>query len=318
LGALLPCLAILACSPGVRSDAPVREFAVSDQHPAAAEAPAPLADASSTAGEWDVVSFEGYEPRRLSGTKRAAVADFGQRGVKLRIECNDSGRVGRVSNGRFVPGDNSMAGQTVMSCGPERNERESRYFTFFEKNPTVEHIAPDRLLLRAGGTELVLARPAVNRLRFVPTPAELEGKWRMVELTRYLTGGGYTGGGLSEVPGRIVFSGDRLFYNRCPHFGVTFRLEDSGTLKKTGGAAAPSGELNCRELSGPAAAPRQPALGDILRILHADPTVERVDKDSLLISTQEFGLLITKASCERLEQSNDHRRSGVSDCASPE
>jgi hypothetical protein len=43
LGALLPCLAILACSPGVRSDAPVREFAVSDQHPAAAEAPAPLA-----------------------------------------------------------------------------------------------------------------------------------------------------------------------------------------------------------------------------------------------------------------------------------
>jgi hypothetical protein len=143
----------VACAPAVSSDAPVHEVALSGQQPAAAEAPAPLADASSTAGQWDVVSFEGYEPQRLSGTRRAAVADFGERGVRLRIECNDSGRLGRVSNGHFVPGDNSMSGQSVKSCGPERNERESRYFTFFEKNPTVEHLSPDRLRLRVGATD---------------------------------------------------------------------------------------------------------------------------------------------------------------------
>ena len=316
---VLLCLSLLACAPAGRSDVGPRDTEVSGQQAPAAEVPTPIADFSSTAGQWDVVSFEGYEPRRLSGTKRAAVADFAAGGVKLRMECNDSGRAGRVSNGRFVAGDNSMAGQTVMSCGAERNDREGRYFTFFEKNPTVEHLSQDRLRLRAGATELILARPAIHRLNFVPTLAELQGKWRMMDLTRYLPGGGYTGGGLSEVPGRIVISGDRLYYNRCPQFAASFRYEEGGTLRKTGGTAPPSsGELNCRELSAPAAAPRQPTHADILRILHADPAVEWVNKDTLLLSTDGLGLLITKAPCERLEQSNDHRRSWVSDCASPQ
>jgi hypothetical protein len=138
-------------------------------------------------------------------------------------------------------------------------------------------------------------------LNFVPTLAELQGKWRMTDLTRYLPGGGYTGGGLTEVPGRIVITADRLFYNRCPHFGASFRLEEGGRLKKTGGSAPPAGgELQCRELSAPAAAPRQPTHADILRILHSDPAVEWVDEESLLLSTESHGLLITKAPCERL------------------
>jgi heat shock protein HslJ len=314
---VLPCLAFVACTP-VTSPGPQRETADSAPQAWTAQAPAPVADLSSTAGEWDVVSFEGYRPHRLSGTERAAIADFAENGVRLRIECNHSGRAGRISSGRFVAGDNSAAVQTVMSCGPERNARESRYFTFFEKNPTVEQLGRDRLRLRAGAAELILARPAIHRLSFVPTLSQLQGKWRMLELTRYLPGGGHTGGGLSEVPGRIVFSGDRLFYSRCPQLAVSFRLDEGGMVEKTGGAAPPAGETDCRELSGPAAAPRQPTLGDVLRILHADPAVEWVDEDKLLISTDRLGLLVTKAPCERLEQSHDHRRSRVSDCASPE
>jgi heat shock protein HslJ len=318
LSGVLLSLALLSCAP---ADSPHEQkggAGLVNQQQSDGQAPTPVPDFASVAGKWDVVSFEGYEPRRLSGTLRAAYADFGEDGVSLRIECNYSGRPGKVSNGRFVAPDKREGGQTVMSCGPERNGRESRYFSFFEKNPTIERTGSDRLRLRADGTELILARPAAHRLRFVPTTAELQGKWRMTELTHYLSEGGYTGGGMTEVPGRIVFSGDRLFYNRCPQYGATVRLDDTGRLKKTGGAAPPPAGADCRELSGPATAPRQPKPSDVLSLLHSEPAVEWVDKDTLLLSTQRLGLLVTKAACERLEQSNDHRRSWMSNCASPE
>ena len=313
LSALIAGLAVATCAPATAPQQPAILAAEAVPVPAPPPAPEP----PTILGQWDVVTFEGYAPRRLSGTRRAAYADFRDKGVSLRIECNYSGRAGTVSDGRFVAGDNSMAGQTVMSCGPERNAREGRYFTFFEKNPTVEHLGPNQVRLRSGTAELVLARPEVNRMRFIPTPAELQGKWRMVELARYLPGGGYTGGGLSEVPGRITFSGDRLYYSRCAQYAATVRLE-AGNLKRVGGASVPAGRLDCPELSAPPTTSRQPTSADILRLLHADPAVERTDKDSILISTAELGLLLTKAPCERLEQSNDHRRTWVTNCASPE
>jgi len=46
--------------------------------------------------------------------------------------------------------------------------------------------------------------------------------------------------------------------------------------------------------------------------------VEKSGEDALLISTDRLGLLITKAACENLEQSDDHRASRVVDCASLE
>jgi hypothetical protein len=56
----------------------------------------------------------------------------------------------------------------------------------------------------------------------VPARSELEGKWRMEDLTRYSSGGGRSGIGLSHVPGRIVIEGNRLSYDRCPQYGLTF------------------------------------------------------------------------------------------------
>ncbi|HZF43705.1 MAG TPA: hypothetical protein VEZ48_09885 [Sphingomonadaceae bacterium] len=265
-----------------------------------------------------MVSFEGYQPQRLSGTRRAAFADFGERRVSLRMECNYSGRAGTIKNGRFVASDSRDEIQTVMGCGPEREGRDSRYFSFFEKTPTVERVGPDRILLRTGGSELVLERPAVRRLSFVPAPAELQGKWRMLEVFRNTPGGGYTGIGLSEVPGRIVISGGRLFYSRCPQYGVKFRLTGNGRLAETGGGGAPTNPHDCRELRDGNPVVDLPAAVDVLRILHASPAVEKTSGSSLLLSTSDFGLLITKASCESTEQSDDQRTSTVRDCASPE
>jgi hypothetical protein len=292
--ATLLSLALLACAPlpapRQAEAAPIEAAPVV----AAPEKAGPVEDAAEVAGAWDVVSFDGYQPRRLSGTIRAAYADFGAEGVGLRIECNYSGRSGTIANGRFnsTKGDGA---QTVMGCGPEGNARESRYFGFFEKSPTVEHVAPNRLRLRAAGSELILERPAVRRLSFLPKAAELQGEWRMLEFTRYEPGGrGYSGIGLSETPGRIVLSGDRLFYSRCPQYGLTFRWSDGGQLVKTGGGEAPAAPGDCRELAGPAPSTRLPGAAEVLTLLHSSPAVERTAQGQLLVSNDDFGLLLTK------------------------
>lgn len=277
----------------------------------------PVQEAPDVAGQWDVVSFEGYRPQRLNGTTRAAFADFGANGVRLRIECNHSGRAGRVVGGRFRPSPNNDGIQTVMGCGAEREARDSRFFAFFDRSPTIERVGSDRIRLRAGGTELILERPALRRLENVPTPAEMRGAWRMVEVTRYLAGDGYTGSGLSDVPGRILIADGRISYSRCPQYGVAFKLSVAGRLTKTGGVELPAAPRQCRELRATLAAPMMPALWDVVRLLHADPAIERAGEDTLLLSTDEVGLLITKAPCQSLDQSDDHSTSTISECASP-
>jgi hypothetical protein len=101
------CLSMPACAP-----APVAETAAAASTMAAPASPAPEAppvpvpvqNSAEIAGAWDVASFEGYEPRRLSETNRAAFADFGLAGVGLRIECNYSGRSGTVTGGPLRAG----------------------------------------------------------------------------------------------------------------------------------------------------------------------------------------------------------------------
>ena len=317
--ASLASLALLACAPAAappEAAAPVAA-AAPEIAPEREDAPRPVNGYAEIAGAWDVASFEGYRPRRLSGTIRSAYADFNPKGVALRIECNYSGRGGTVAGGRFVPAARQENIQTAMGCGPEREGREDRFFTFFERSPTIERLGPERLRLRSGATALILERPAFRRLGFVPKPGELEGKWRLLELTRYEPEGGYSGIGLSEVPGRIVFSGDRLLYSRCPQYALTFRWGEGGRIEKTGGDAPPHGPTDCRELRDAYPVPALPGAAELLQLLHNDPWVER-SGEALLVSNERLGLLITKAPCESLRQSKDHRTTTVEDCATPE
>ena len=252
-----------------------------------------VGSARSVAGHWDVVSFEGYRPARLIGTGRAAYADFGSDGVALRLECNYSGRPGTVRDGRFVLGENNTRVQTAMGCGPERGPREIRFFGFFEQAPTVESLGADRLRLRAGGGELLLERPAVRRLANLPTRGELDGAWRMMEITRFLPEGGVSGTGLSEIPGQLVIAGDRLGFSTCPEQGLRFRYEPEGRLVKIDGPAPASGPLACPGVNDVADAPILPSASEALRLLHASPLVEK-SGEGLLLSTERYGLLLVR------------------------
>jgi heat shock protein HslJ len=275
----------------------VRSGAVANSNEAALAESTPsdlVPSTDAVMGQWDVVRFEDYQPPRLSETGRATSVDFGENGVALRIECNYSGRAGTIRGGHFITSDENGGLQTAMSCGPERDAREARFFSFFEKAPTVEYHGPDQLRMRAGATELILARPSVRRLNFIPTADELQGRWRLLQVTQYFSEGGFSSIGLSEVPGRIVISGDQLFYSRCPQYRVAIRLTAKGNLEKVGGSTPPAEPTGCKELS--AAAPgRLPAQWDAILLLHASPNLEKSGEEALLISNNHFGLLLTKA-----------------------
>lgn len=251
-------------------------------------------------GQWDVVSFEGYEPVRMKGATRAAIADFGEQGVQLRIECNTSSSTGTIGvlNGRLVRGAGARM-QTEMGCAKEREERDRRYFSLFDRSPSVERLPNGRLRLVAGESVLILERPEQRRLAYVPARSELDGEWRMEELIRYGQNGGYSGIGLSDVPGRIVIEGHRLSYDRCPRYDLTYSYSSDGRLMKTGGALVPQ-EPKCPTLRYPDyEAPALPSAMEILPLLHSNPWVEDVGNGQLLIANERVGLLLTKRSERR-------------------
>jgi hypothetical protein len=245
-------------------------------------------------GQWDVVNFEGHEPARMQGTIRAAIADFAEQRVRLRIECNSSTVGGVVRDGRFVP-QPALRMQTEMGCGKERELRDERYFSFFERSAKIERVGNGRLRFVAGDSVLILERPEQRRLAFVPGPLVIEGVWRMEELTQYERNGGYSGIGLSDVPGRIVIEGGRLSYDRCPQYGLAFRYSSDGRLMKTAGPPVPE-KPDCPALNYPEyEAPALPSAMKVLTLLHSSPWVEDVGNGRLLIGNEHFGLLVSRA-----------------------
>ena len=246
----------------------------------------PVPSPADVAGRWDVVSFEGYQP----ASRHGAFANFWPHGVSLRIECNRSRIPGLVRDGRFLtqPGPRMS---TEMGCGAEREARDSRYFSFFDRSPSIERLADKRLRLVAGDSVLILERPEKRRLAYLPERQELEGKWRMESLTRYGPEDGESGIGLSDVPGRIVIQGNRLSYDRCPQFALTFTYRADGRLVKTGGATLPA-KPDCAQLKFPRQLIDMPTPDQILPLLHGNPWVEELGNGRMLIANDQLGLFV--------------------------
>lgn len=252
----------------------------------------PVQSSTEIAGRWDVVSFEGYRPARMQGATPAAFANFSADRVGLRMECNYSGVGGTVRDGRFVA-EAGPRTQTEMGCEPELEARDSRYFSFFDRSPTVERLATGRLRLVAGDSVLILERPEQRRLANLLELHELNGRWRMESLTRYGSQGGYSGIGLSDVPGRIVIDGNRLSYDRCPQYELTFAYGAEGRLVKTGGAPLPE-QPDCAALKSRWETSGLPTPDEILPLLHGSPWVEDVGNGNMLIANEQLGLLVAK------------------------
>lgn len=256
--------------------------------PPARPAPIPVLSASDIMGRWDVVSFEEYHP----ASRHGAYANFWRHGLSVRLDCNRSRIPAVVRDGRIVtqPGPISA---TEMGCGPDVEARDSRYFSFFKRSPSVERLPNGRLRLVAGDSVLILERPEQRRLAFLPEPGELNGRWRMESLTRYGPEDGESGIGLSDVPGGIVIQGNRLSYDRCPQFALAFTYGADGRLVKTGGTAPP-GNADCPPLKPPRETFDMPTPDQILPLLHGNPWVEEIGSGRMLIANEQLGLVVAK------------------------
>lgn len=279
---------IVSCIPGIRPDPRLEKAGA-----APIDGARLVTGQKAVFGRWDIAEFNGYKPRRLSGSDRAAIADFDDRSVSLQIECNRSGVSGTVDGGVFIatPGDRI---RTLVGCGPEREARDAALFGFFERRPTVFQLPDGRLLLTTGDDELLLEKPQMRRLAFLPSARELMGEWRPTQLARFARGRGYAGIGLSDVPGQITFDGIEAKYDRCPDLALRYRFTADGRIEKISGAKLPSSRSGCDVLSDRPGAPDAPQPWDMIEVLHANPMVEKVDDDTLLISTDDIGLVLER------------------------
>ncbi|GAA4013271.1 hypothetical protein GCM10022280_09350 [Sphingomonas swuensis] len=117
----------------------------------------------------------------------------------------------------------------------------------------------------------------------------------MEELTRYERSGGFSGIGLSDVPGSIVIDSSRLSYDRCPAYDLTFVYTHDGRLMNKGQEALPA-KPQCAALRSPDYnAPSLPSALDILPLIHSNPWVEELSGGRLLIANEEFGLILSRS-----------------------
>ncbi|WP_170234967.1 META domain-containing protein [Croceicoccus sediminis] len=272
------------------------------------EDPIPVTNVTQVQGDWQVLSFDGYEPPLYVHPQPYAFASFAfNGGVGLRLECNSSGAAGKVADGRFNhPKGAGPQPQTVMSCGSEKNEREATYFAFFRKSPTME-IRPDgRLLMRAADSELLLARVEEVRLQTLPTMNEMAGPWRAEGLMK-AQDGGTRGIGLSELAQRVVIGETSLALSGCDEASVETRYTEDGRLERTGGADAAEIRNACGELMGGHSMPGLSST-ELADILAGSPTIYRSGKDRITMTSANLVLDLTREPCVMLNQSDDHSR----------
>lgn len=299
---------LIACSPSGASSNPAASVA-GPQFPAA------VASLDDVEGTWQVVSFGGYEPARVTHPQPAAFANFTQSGVGLRIGCNWSGAPGTVRDGHFAApaGDVDPQAQTAMGCGKEREDRDSRYFAFFRQSPTMELLNADRLKLQAGNTVLILQRPEAIRRETLPAMADMAGDWR-AEGLMLINEEGRRGIGLSELQARIAITGSSLAMTSCPASTVAIEYTADGRLARVGGADAAQINAQCGTFheAGFGMPDLKPArLADLLA---GSPKVYYGGPDRLTLQSGDLVLDLTREPCTMLNQSDDHTRTWTSDC----
>lgn len=139
-----------------------------------------ISSLSEIEGQWDIIEFDGYRPKRLDGDgNRHAFVDIADGRLAFSIECNYSGMPARIdAPGRLIESEKSDLVQTTMGCGDVRNRREAKFFAFFHSAPAVSMLESGVLRLENSNTALVLQRAEITRRNNLPASlSEIEGRW---------------------------------------------------------------------------------------------------------------------------------------------
>lgn len=250
----------------------------------------PVTSLSSIEGMWDVADFNGYVPARLNGSGwHEAFVMIGRGGtLSFRIGCNYSGTTGKVDSHGIFRTSNADQITTLVLCDPESMKRDGQFFGLFHRLPVFERIDQDRLLVRAGDDRLLLERPALRQQSNIPSSAQLQGDWQVLSVADQSAGGG-SGFGLSDLPGLIRISGNRLWLTACPSEALAFKYE-SGRLMTAGEEELPP----CMSSAFRKALPYADAYRYVGKVLTTGPMAELGTGGILVLSAGRNALVLTR------------------------
>jgi len=133
------------------------------------------------AGDWDVVSFNDFQPIRLNYEgKRNAYVNISDKFIGLRMTCNYSGIAALLTDdGRLVKNpEGSNAGMTAMGC--PNAQREKDFMAMMYDSPLVEILPNGRLRLSTKQHEVIIERSETRRLANAPMALdEITGEWHV-------------------------------------------------------------------------------------------------------------------------------------------
>jgi len=251
----------------------------------------PVTSLAEIAGEWDIERFGDYTPSRLEGGLRRAFVDVGADRLSYAIECNYSGIPAEMDGQGLLHSrrTDGLHTSTAMGCGPEGEARESAFFGFFSTRPRVTWAHGGRIRMSNGRTELLLQRPDARRLAFAPTQSELAGRWVPQMGMRTLGGNGHEGWGFQERQ-VLTFTAGTIRYTGCTGATFTYRL-------------TPDARLDTLDETGTPQCGQDSPSSILLRILRADPQVEKSGEGGLALTAgNHVVFLFSEAELSRREQ----------------
>lgn len=112
-------------------------------------------------GYWDIISFDDYEPVRLSYQARnKAYVHFMEDQANFRLECNSASMPAKITFAGVLKKTSRLKGiiSTLMGCGEELETRERIFFNFFNSRPKIEIVSPTELRLTTDEHVLILSK----------------------------------------------------------------------------------------------------------------------------------------------------------------
>lgn len=285
LASAIPATTLLACSSNVET--PPRD------------AGRVVTTLNEIAGPWDIARFDGFAPVRLRGGIRDAYVDVGATSLSYVIGCNSSGNQARIDeSGVLHKVGNGSQVQTLVECGPDRDARDAKFFSFFNSRPNVVWSKGGRVRLFNGRTELILERPEMRRLANIPALAEITGRWTPRMAMRLRHDDGYEGWGF-QGPYPLTIMRGTITYPGCGGASFRFNYTRDGRMRIVEARAKDDCGFNDTDTI-------------LLRVLRNGPLVERIAEGGIaLIAGNEVVSLQSDRQIRRLNEGPSHPRAYI-------
>ena len=243
-----------------------------------------IAKKTDVLGEWHIVQFDNFNPKRLDyDGGRNAYVNFYEKSTSFRLACNFSGNSAVVNEAGYLTTIPNAGGgmQTAMGCGKAREKRDEIFFKMMNSTPLVEKLSDGRVRLTTEHHKLILERDIISQRKNAIRDIRLiEGDWYVLGVNS--RGRGW---GPDYAKQKLQISKERINYGTCwPSINAPVFLETSQI----------SGKLQNRKNIDAACMKQTDAEKVILEILSQAPFAEPLMDGDIQISYQGLRVVLTK------------------------